>query len=289
MSDASTSNRWWESYLVRYFMPSIAGIAIVGWLSSVGSCDLKNDLFFGLLGNELSAPTLTLLILYGNLFCYVASYPILGFHATRVIDHHNSTWRPSIIDGYLLSLVVGLAALLIATLLPKDMKGLGLVAAFVLVSLFSIAQLARLFMAMKRQRIKGLKDETSLVYGYIYTLAKRRGIAARSTSSRTQQQPEEGDEFTLEEITEQKTTHWQREVVDTYRHMREHGNSAFIFFLELVLASLCYLVLSVEGYSAQQQISLIGILFAVWALPAVAIHMLGQIIERRFSMFDWKL
>lgn len=181
---------------------------------------------------------------------------------------------------------MGIATLLIATLAPK---GIGFFVAFVLGALFSITQLARLLKVMRRKSIKGLKGETSLAYGYIYAIARRRGVAEQSTSSKTQQQPENGEEFSLEEITEQKTTRWQREVVDTYRHMREHGNSAFIFFLELVLASLCYLVLSVEGYSAQQQLSLIGILFAVWALPAAAIHMLGQIIERRFSLFDQKL
>ena len=286
MADTTGSNRWWESYLVRYFMPSIAGVATVGWLSSIAGNELKCILFFGLLGTELSAPILTLLVLYGNLFCYVASYPILGFHATRVIDHNDSSWHPSFLDGHLLSLGMGIATLLIATLASK---GMGFIAAFFLAALFSIAQLARLFKVMRRKPIKGLKGETSLAYGYIYAIAKRRGVAEQSTSSKTQQQPEDGEEFSPEEITEQKTTHWQREIVDTYRHMREHGNSAFIFFLELVLASLCYLVLTVEGYSAQQQLSLIGILFAVWALPAAAIHMLGQIIERRFSLFDRKL
>ena len=29
------ANRWWESYLVRYFMPSIAGVAIVIWLGDI--------------------------------------------------------------------------------------------------------------------------------------------------------------------------------------------------------------------------------------------------------------
>lgn len=286
MADITGSNRWWESYLVRYFMPSIAGVATVGWLSSIAGKQMKGILFFGLLGTELNAPILTLLILYGNLFCYVASYPILGFHATRVVDHNDSGWHPSFLDGHLLSLGMGIATLLIATLAPKD---IGFIAAFVLAALFSMAQLTRLFKVTRRKHIKGLRGETSLVYGYIYAIAKRRGVAEQSTSSKTQQLPEDGKEFTSEEITEQKTTHWQREIVDTYRHMREHGNSAFIFFLELVLASLCYLVLTAEGYSAQQQLSLIGILFAVWALPAAAIHMLGQIIERRFSLFDQKI
>ena len=51
MPEAGSSNRWWESYLVRYFMPSIAGVAIVCWLTSActNGPKLKEILFFGLL------------------------------------------------------------------------------------------------------------------------------------------------------------------------------------------------------------------------------------------------
>ncbi len=112
MSSATPSSRWWENYLVRYFMPSIAGMAIMGWLTSISHPMVKEILFFGFLGKELSAPALVLLILYGNLFCYVASYPILGFHVTRVTDFKDSIWKPTILDGYILSIVVGVFALL---------------------------------------------------------------------------------------------------------------------------------------------------------------------------------
>lgn len=278
------SNRWWESYLVRYFMPSIAGIAIVSWLTSIGGDEFRKILFFGSLNSELSAPTLTLLVLYGNLFCYVASYPILGFHATRVIDYPNAEWKPSWVDGYFASFCMGALILVIILFIPPSIK---LASCFLIVSLFSVIQLSRVVLSLKRQEIKGLKEKTSLAYGFIYNLAKRRGVL--ETISSSTEQSGDKEEFSKEELSDQKVSCWQREAVDTYRHMREHGNSAFIFFLELVLASICYVILSTDELGATEKLSVIGILFAIWAVPAASIHLLGQLIERRFSLFDRKL
>ena len=48
MIEFNLMNRWWENYLVRYLMPSIAGIAIVSWLSYVAEPGFIKVLFFGL-------------------------------------------------------------------------------------------------------------------------------------------------------------------------------------------------------------------------------------------------
>ncbi len=37
MSNESGTTRWWEYYLPRYLMPSVAGVAIVNWLCSYGA------------------------------------------------------------------------------------------------------------------------------------------------------------------------------------------------------------------------------------------------------------
>jgi hypothetical protein len=81
---------------------------------------------------------------------------------------------------------------------------------------------------------------------------------------------------------------WHKEYMETYRHMREHGNSAFIFMLELVLATLIYCN-TVPSECATKQLSAIGLLFAIWALPAVSAHLMGQYLERRFSHFERRL
>src|SRR5688572_24961992 len=85
MGNAGT-NRWWENYLVRYLMPSIAGVVIVSWLSDVAGRDFKELLWIPTQAADLNGVRLILLFLYGNLFCYIASYPILCFHATRVLE-----------------------------------------------------------------------------------------------------------------------------------------------------------------------------------------------------------
>src|SRR5262245_43776134 len=94
MSNYSEITRWWENYLVRYFMPSIAGIAIVSWLAATSEEGFKTTLMILAPLHSLDAPTLTLIVLYGNLFCYVASYPVLCFHVTRSIDLPRCKWRP---------------------------------------------------------------------------------------------------------------------------------------------------------------------------------------------------
>ena len=101
MSTENGAYRWWENYLVRYLMPSIAGAAIVSWLVASGHPDIKKLLLLELGSQELQAPTLVLLFLYGNLFCYISSYPILGFHITRVIDFEQGVWHRKAWDGYL--------------------------------------------------------------------------------------------------------------------------------------------------------------------------------------------
>ncbi len=281
-----SSYRWWENYLVRYFMPSIAGVAIVSWLTNIAGKEFQQILFFGATQGELSPPILTLLILYGNLFCYIASYPILGFHVTRVIDHSDSTWHPSWKDGYLVSLVTGILFFIVSTIVSVKYR-LGL--CIIVIIVYAGIQLWRVKDSLERKEIRGLKAETSNVYGLAYALAKRRGIIEKTITSSSPAVPFDENEFYQEEKKEQEVSCWQKEIVDTYRHMREHGNSAFIFFLELVLSSICYIVISDHSLSAHKQVSIIGCLFAIWAIPAVSIHLLGQVMERRFSLFDRKI
>lgn len=113
----SGATRWWEGYLDRYFAPSIAGVAIVIWLASVAGDEFRSLLLIPKTISDLNPSSLILLFLYANLFCYVASYPILAFHATRVLDFTADRW-PGLfwIDGRIWSLILGVAACGIAML-----------------------------------------------------------------------------------------------------------------------------------------------------------------------------
>lgn len=81
-------------------------------------------------------------------------------------------------------------------------------------------------------------------------------------------------------------TVWHSEFVDSYRHMREHGNSASIFILVLTLSALLNAIVSETRISEFDQISCIGILLGVWAMSSVFVHLGGQHLERRFSKVD---
>lgn len=291
MANESAPSRWWENYLVRYLMPSIAGVGIVTWLTAVGPSDLRDTLFFGKAPEQLDAPTLTLLILYGNLYCYVASYPILCFHATRVTDFRQYAWLPRLTDGYISTALFGLGVIVVSLALTDVAR---VVVSFLLAAAFVLAQLVRIYASMQKPAIQGYKKRpTSLIYAFLVTLAMRRGVVNKKTTTTTaaiQADPDTDDEPEPQQTTQiEEESRWQREFIDSYRHMREHGNSGFIFTLELALAAACYGIVRLPRLDGPEVLSVLGALLAMWSVPAVFVHLLGQHLERRYSIFDRRL
>jgi hypothetical protein len=269
MSAESGTNRWWENYLVRYLMPSIAGIVVVTWLCSQGGTGLRAILMLPPIGTPMDTASLTLIFLYGNLFCYIASYPILVFHVTRVVDFKDGRWPATYLsDGYL-----SFAAVLLASFIffhwgsPKY----HFYGAFVLATGLAAGQIKRLYSAVKpRIQLRGVEGLVSPAFGLAFSLSKRRGLL-----SVTEKKP-----------SIQRKVAWRQDFMATYRHLREHGNSAFIFTLELILAVLVYFVIMKPGQTPEQQLGAMGALFAIWAAPSVFVHLLGQHLERQFSQYD---
>jgi hypothetical protein len=293
------AGRWWENYLVRYFMPSIAGTAIVAFLLAAVNPWLRHALFFGGDPHSLDTPTLTLLILYGNLFCYVASYPILSFHVTRVVDFENYTWKPglsrrglisAIADGYVATALVGLLVLLVARFVPGMWRVFFLL---LFASGFSFCQFLRFGAALSSTGpvFEYPERSTSLLYAYLIDLAKKRAITYSSMAAPSST-VEPDDEPAATMGTDGKEGGWREEFTDSYRHMREHGNFAFIFLLELILASACYGIITAWPKDAKtslyptMSLPWLVVLLAVWSAPAAAVHLLGQHVEHRFSRFD---
>lgn len=292
MSSESGTTRWWENYLVRYLMPSIAGIVIVSWLCAYGGDGFRGLLLLPPRGDRLDGASITLLFLYGNLFCYVASYPVLVFHVTRVIDFSDDGWPAQpVVDGYITTTLFTLVAFCLFHYFPTYRYLLAYIVALAFVSV----QLVRLYMVLfPRIVVRGCSGLVSPAFGYTYALARRRGIPEQTEtvgqSAGSDSENHAGDE---EEATEDLTTVrqivWRRDFMDTYRHLREHGNSAFMFLSELALSALVYSVITKPGQTPTQQLGAIGALFAIWALPATFVHLLGQHLERRFSHFDRKV
>jgi hypothetical protein len=272
MSTEYGTNRWWEYYLVRYLMPSIAGVVIVLWLCGKGGDALRAALLLPAKGAHLDTASLTLIFLYGNLFCYVASYPILVFHVTRAIDFKNQKWPGTyLFDGYLSTVVVVLGGFALAHYGRTQWYRKGAIA---LVAWLVVVQVRRLYEVISsRISVRGVDGEVSPAFGFAFSLAKRRGLL-----SVTEKTP----------IIRKKTA-WRQDFMATYRHLREHANSGFIFLLELALAALVSLVIQGKNQTTEDQLSAVGALFALWAAPAVFVHLLGQHLERRFSQYDRRL
>jgi hypothetical protein len=269
MAAKSGTTRWWENYLPRYLMPSIAGIAIVNWLSSYGGNDLRSLLSLPSRGTPIDTASLTLLFLYGNLFCYIASYPVLVFHATRVMDSSDGKWpKYLVLDGYILAVVLVGCVFAFHFVPPECRYWPAFTTAFVVAAL----QFVRLGIVSSHQfSVRGHEDPVSEPYFYAYVLAHRRTLPAEKPSAETDDKK------------------WREEFVESYRHLREHGNSAFIFLLELTLATLAYCVITKPGQSSTHQLGALGLLFAVWAVPSIFVHLLAQQLERRFSRYDLKI
>ena len=170
----------------------------------------------------------------------------------------NLNWRNFILNGYIATAIVSLAVLLISLC---SHIGLRYCLAFLPAIYFSGIQVARIWMV--RKSING----TSLVYGYASALAEQRTSGVSPNDK-------------------QGNTEWREDLVETYRHQREHGNSGFIFLLELALAGLAYWIVANDDLSDPlKKLSAVGILFGLWAFPAALVHQLAQHLERSFSLY----
>jgi hypothetical protein len=278
-------------------MPSIAGAVVVSWLVSRAHAQVRELLYLPKAGAILDTPSLILLFLYGNLFCYVASYPILCFHVTRVVDFKAGRWRANpLVDGYLVTIEVATAALLCAIFAPPLWH---FPIVFALILSFVVAQLHRIYSVLSpRIKVDGLAETVCPAFGFSYALARRRGIPEESEETTKPQhvvgvdrgleaEVEEDDEFGV--LTTRRRISWRPEFMASYRHLREHGNSAFIFIQELTLAALLSCIISRPTTSGVEQLGLVGIILGSWAAPGIFVHLIGQHLERRFSRFELRL
>jgi len=279
MRSRNDSNRWWENYLVRYLVPSIAGMFAVKWLDENSASTISVYLrFLNFDNSSLSTGQLIAWFLFGNLFCYVASYPILVFHATRVLDFKSvkGDLESYSNNPYALSiLLLGLAAFFVAIFSQCH-----LFAALVLSILYSSYQIYRIKRAYFSFGKFGFheKYEASPEYAFLSKLSVRRSISETTTVRNADEN---------EEVTSER----EKDLSDSYRHLREHGNSAFIFVLEIILCVLSYLVLTDEGVISSQlgSIGRLTLVWVIWSAPAVLVHLAGQHLERRFSLWTHEI
>lgn len=234
---ARDSGRWWEFYFVRYAVGTLVG-AIVIYAALEDSHTFKPFLFAPQDPDGLGVEHLILYAVYGLTFCYVASVPLLVWHALR---------------GYL------------GVLKHKYvLAALAVVIVGLLVSPFILEIRAITATALIANAVVVLPTWVMVIQSFCTT--KKHSCY-------------------YTKVANERSNPWNREYVESYRHLREHGNSLFIVLMELLMGLTLYVITQQEPkYGVDKEngsVVYLGVYLVVWILPGALIWFAAQGLERR--------
>lgn len=261
-------NRWWDYYYVRYFVGAISGsVFFLGALVSNGPLwHQVQEWFpateagvttFRILNGSVTAAIETLVALgtAGLAYCYLASAPVLLLHALRERLGSNP-WNLSYTKCAIATISLG--ALLVLS-----------------VTIFSCKQIAPFywcrfllyFLVVLFQIILVLSANPERIEAHYDKLSKKRAHAFTRTRE-------------LHELPDNREVKFERlivspesELIESYRHLREHGNAFIIVSMEAVLG---YALSGAPSFYA------FGLMVVAWILPATFAWFLGTYLELRF-------
>lgn len=202
--EAGKSQRWWEFYLVRYFVGTVFGMLIVMYLVLNEHSQIHKTLEkiseIQFTGSHLESIHLWIFGFIGLAYCYIASGPILLFHAIRGL-FYKSIENP----------------------VPSTITKKSEVAKFKIYTFYK---------ELSASRAKRIREET-----------------------------------VKEEV---------KEYVESYKHLREHGNAFFIVLCELALGTILY-------FSAWWV--MISFLI-IWILSGASVWFIGTYLEQKVIEFS---
>lgn len=261
------SGQWWENYLVRYLVGTVVGAFCIWILTQTLRKDIQLPVFFDLEAINESFYLLVMAI-GGFAYCYIASQLVLVVHLWRFAIEFR--WMPKsgsstvltffrnpilVIIGYpIATLMVGL---LFYWLFPNRSKILagGWLIAIVCIGL-QYAMCIHIFLNHQK------------LYLFYDKLAEARSYARNKIR--------------------------YVELIDSYRHMREHGNAFFILFAECIFFGYVYgcqyLIYRTKGEefpTTEYQLGWSALAAIVWILPGVAAWFIATSIEHKFSGWDY--
>jgi len=203
----------------------------------------------GLYVSNLAVGPHTLLAAYGLVYCYIASAPVLVFHAGRFLLKLGTTSRTRI-KWLGLCLFLPVVVAIVTHVLSSSRPAAERVLYF-----GSFSALAAILWLQVVVVYRTLFNNTEL-YSFYARLAARREEAIG-------------------------------EIKDSYRHLREHGNSFFIVFLEGVLALVLFGATTLTPFSlgaiSVTANAVVLVILVAWILPSVFVWVIATVLERRFS------
>lgn len=208
-------------------------------------------MLFGAETGKIDGPLLTLLAGYGLAYCYIASAPILVLHAGRFLLNIGQNTKTSIFR--VLFILVPPLALTLVFFFNRTSTGATLYFfsfVFALAALVLWPQYLAIFFTLFR---------TKELLQFYKKLADKREAAKGG-------------------------------LIESYKHLREHGNSFSIVVLEIILAIILFSAgnfnATVAGVASTTNnteiLPYIGIIL-LWILPASLVWLVGTLLEREFS------
>jgi len=256
---AESSLRWWDFYFVRYALGTIVGGIVVFALCC------GNRFLIGMvypLSDHLAVVAVS-----GLAYCYVASAPILVFHAGRFLlkDIRGVLWW-GIFPAFVLSVVT---VIFLPWLAPQQQIPDNVYLLYRSAVLMGVFVFCLQIFTVWRAMYHGHE-----LWTFYKKLSERREIAIRSASG----------------------------IVESYRHLREHGNSFVIVFLEILLGIILVVTSMRKGLinpvvdlpSHEDKVKLFFnpiderfvlplVILVAWILPAAFVWVIGTQFERQFS------
>ena len=239
----SNRTHWWDYYYVRYFVGAIFGAALLLWLQTHAHICAGNQCKIGAGSAAVEASALGAI---GLAFCYLASAPILVLHALRFqwrnqgfalrtsFDRIGCAVAVGVLGGLVLwaGLYVGLSyGVVVQQLIPAVL--------WIAYVPFVLVVLSQVFLLCKFRM-------NAIAEGY-------RWLAIARARDKTKLYGKQKSEY-----------------IESYRHLREHGNAYAILFAEIVLA----LALDVSP-----SWFFVGGLLVLWILPAAFVWFIATQLE----------
>jgi hypothetical protein len=244
--NGKSEGNWWEFYGIRYAQGTVVGAMIVYFLFSQNE-NLKKILFLPAEAKDFGLSHLILLAIYGLTYCYIASAPILVMHAGRGLLFRSKTNTRPQKDWFLRTLaILGLALPLPVYFLCTN-GGSQLHAAG---ALFIYSAL----LAIQVVILSGI-----FYFRWAETIAYSTAVIKKREAATS------------------------AGYVESYRHLREHGNSFFIVVLQFLLATPIFIFVSKSGINSEDAIRSLCLIIFIWVLPAATIWAFGNKLENNLQ------
>jgi hypothetical protein len=236
-NEQSSSLQWLETYVIRYTTGTILGSIIVYILCK--KYENLTPLLFGLDINKIENPHIFLLLLaYGLCFCYIASGPVLILHAGRFYPRliENFSRKNKILNS---SILFGVPTVL----------SLGYL---LITSYHSFSILFFFELTLATLLLWGQYFVVAHIFIYkndFYNFYKKLSMIRKKQEN--------------------------KELVESYRKLKDHGNAFMILFCEVALGFLLYCANIFDEIST----SVNFIILLLWIVPAAAIWIGATSIE----------